>query len=86
MDSQDKEVPICLLATIALAGEQIPPEAKWIAQDCNGRWFAYVCKPAIDPPGKFVWSAADDGGYLCELGQEASFNQPKDFTKEIYKL
>ena len=48
---------------------QVPDWAKWVAQDEDGAWFAFSCKPL---PGSAVWNTHH--GSMEELCETHSFN------------
>ena len=53
---------------------------KYLAQDSNGAWFGYQCKPMPNPQG---------GGYWRAKGMQRLYARcaaPKDYTQELWEV
>ena len=70
-----------LLKAIAVIALHKLPSAKWIAQDGDGRWYAYDVKPANESECEwFELSETGDIEFIIEL------TRPKDISKELYRI
>ena len=78
-------------ALIALADgyvEEVPPIAKWIAQDKDGEWYWYEKEPTLSE-NEEMWTNVPPNvqraeGY--EYGAVGVGNIPKDYRQEAYEL
>ena len=74
----DKKRLIQAIAVIAL---EVFPDAKWIAQDWDGRWYAYDVKPTNEAGHEWLeTSQTGDIMFVLELAQ------PDASADEIYLI
>ena len=70
-----------LIEALCVIALEIFPKAKWIAQDGDGRWYAYDIKPTNE--SGFEWletSEAGDIRFIIELAQ------PEDSEQQLYSI
>ena len=74
----DKKRLIQAIAVIAL---EVFPEAQWIAQDGDGRWYAYDVKPTNEAGHEWLeTSQTGDIIFVIEL------DQPEDCKEQLYSI
>ena len=74
----DKKRLIQAIAVIAL---EVFPDAKWIAQDWDGRWYAYDVKPTNEVGHEWLeTSQTGDIMFVLELAQ------PDASAEELYSI
>lgn len=70
-----------LIEALCVIALDIFPTAKWIAQDGDGRWYAYNVKPTNE--SGFEWLETSEEGnirFIIELAQ------PEDSEQQLYSI
>ena len=69
-----------LIQAIAIIALEVFPDAKWIAQDGDGRWYAYEVKPVYENDAWYEPSQTGDILFVIALAE------PEDGAERIYLI